>query len=196
MTTKSELKNENRIKTYKDLEELKVLWQDIQNKNTPDWGAGKALEYFLLRAFELEEAEVSYPYRIPMTTVSPKESKDDLEQIDGVVYVNGMSCLIECKDEKKPLNFEPITKLRSQLMRRPSSVIGSIFSRSGFTAPALSLLKTIQPQTILLWEDKEIDYCLKNKAFCTTLITKYRFEVMYGGGYNYNVSFDTNGDDK
>ncbi len=180
---------ENLIRAYDDWDKLKTFWQGIQDKSTPDWEAGKALEYFILRCFEKEGAEVRYPYSV-----------SNVEQIDGVIYIENMACIIECKDKTtdkiKPLNFEPIAKLRSQLMRRPSSVIGSIFSRRGFSAPALDLLKTIQPQTILLWEDEEIDYCLKNKAFCTTLITKYRFEVMYGGGYNYNVSFDTNGDDK
>jgi hypothetical protein len=187
MATKSELENENRIKTYKDLEELKVLWQDIQNKNTPDWGGGKALEYFLLRAFELEGAEVSYPYRIRMAAISAKESQTDLEQIDGVVYVNGMSCLIECKDnEKKRIDFEPIAKLRSQLMRRPSSTIASIFSMTGFTEPAMMLLNFIYPQTILAWEADEIEFCLQNKSFSKGLTEKYR-KTVEEGQYKHKI---------
>ncbi len=43
------------------------------------------------------------------------------------------------------VNFEPIAKLRSQLMRRPSSAIASLFSMGGFTEPALSLLNFIYP---------------------------------------------------
>ncbi len=185
----SALEYQQRIETY-NWEQLQNLWQAIQDGNTPNWEDGKALEYFILRAFELEKTdeqkvEVRYPYSV-----------SNVEQIDGVIYIENIACIIECKDKTDPINFEPIAKLRSQLMRRPSSVIGSIFSRSEFTKSALTLLKTIQPQTILLWENAEIDYCLKNKAFRATLIKKYRAEVEYGGYGRYNVLFDTNGEDE
>lgn len=182
MATESDYKG--KIQCY-DWEQLHNLWQDIRNDSTPDWAAGKALEYLILRAFELENAEVRYPYSV-----------SNVEQIDGVIYIENIACIIECKDTTDSLNFEPIAKLRSQLMRRPSAVIGSLFSRSGFTAPALRLMGSIQPQTILLWENNEIDYCLKNKAFCITLIKKYHAEIEYGGYYRYNVSFDTIGEDE
>jgi hypothetical protein len=58
---------------------LLKLWQHIQARNNPDWGSGKALEYFILRAFELEGAEVVYPYTI-------YHGDDRIEQIDGVEY--------------------------------------------------------------------------------------------------------------
>ncbi len=180
---------EKRIQAHDDWDKLTILWQDIQDNNTPDWADGKALEYFILRCFEKEGAEVRYPYSV-----------SNVEQIDGIIYIENIACVIECKDETKekslPLNFEPIAKLRSQLMRRPSSVIGSIFSRRGFSIPAMSLLNTIQPQTILLWENSEIDYCLKNKMFCTVLLKKYRAEIEYGGYSRYNASFDTDGEDE
>ena len=176
---------EKRIQAYDNWDKLTTFWQEIQNKSTPDWDAGKALEYFILRAFELEKAVVRYPYSV-----------SNVEQIDGVIYIENIACIIECKDTIAPLNFEPIAKLRSQLMRRPSAVIGSLFSLSGFTIPALSLLSSIQPQTLLLWENDEIDYCLKNKTFCTTLIKKYHAEIEYGGYSRYNVLFDTSGEDE
>ncbi len=181
MASEEELKN--KVQSY-DWTELEKLWNNIQ-EGTTGWERGKALEYFILRAFELEKSVVRYPYSV-----------SNVEQIDGVVYIENIACIIECKDTSDPLNFEPIAKLRSQLMRRPSSVIGSIFSINGITQPALKLLDTIQPQTILIWEKLEIDYCLKNKNFCTSLIKKYRAEVEYGGYYRYNVLFDTNGEDE
>jgi hypothetical protein len=176
---------ENLIRAYDDWDKLKTFWQGIQDKSTPDWEAGKALEYFILRCFEKEGAEVRYPYSV-----------SNVEQIDGVIYIENIACIIECKDKTVPLNFEPIAKLRSQLMRRPSAVIGSLFSRSEFTTSALSLLNSIQPQTILLWENAEIDYCLKSKAFCTTLIKKYRAEIEYGGYYRYSALGDTSGENE
>ena len=181
MASEEELKN--KIQSY-DWPELEKLWKKIQ-EGTTGWGSGKALEYFILRAFELEQAVVRYPYSV-----------SNIEQIDGVIYIENIACIIECKDTSIPLNFEPIAKLRSQLMRRPSAVIGSIFSMSGITQPALKLLDTIQPQTILIWEKVEIDCCLKNKSFCTSLIKKYRAEIEYGGYVRYNVLFDTSGEDE
>jgi hypothetical protein len=173
-----------RIQTY-GWTELETLWQNIQEGNTPDWASGKALEYFILRAFELEKAEVRYPYFV-----------SNVEQIDGVIYIENIACIIECKDTTDLLNFEPIAKLRSQLMHRPVATIGSIFSISGITQPALKLLDTIQPQTILIWEKVEIDYCLKNKKFCASLIKKYRTEIEFGGYYRCNVSIDTSREDE
>lgn len=180
MPSEKDLKN--RIQTY-GWTELEILWQQIQEGNTPDWASGKALEYFILRAFELEKAEVRYPYSV-----------GNVEQIDGVVYFENIACLIECKNCTDPINFEPIAKLRSQLMRRPVTTIGSIFSISGITQPALKLLDTIQPQTILIWEQAEIHYCLENKNFCASLIKKYRAEIEFGGSYRCNVSINTSGD--
>lgn len=178
----SEAEYKNKIQSY-DWIKLEELWQQIQERNTPNFESGKALEYLILRMFELEKAEVCYPYSV-----------SNVEQIDGVIYTQNIACIIECKDKVEPLNFEPIAKLRSQLMRHPISVIGSLFSMSGITQPALKLLDTIQPQTILIWEKAEINYCLKNKDFCTTLLKKYRAEVEYGGYGRYNVSFDINGE--
>ena len=83
----SEEENKNKIQTY-DWDELETLWQEIQNKNTPDWATGKALEYFILRAFELEKAVVRYPYSV-----------STVEQIDGVIYTENIACIIECKDK-------------------------------------------------------------------------------------------------
>ena len=179
MTTESEYKT--RIQSY-DMAQLHELWQNIQQRNTvSNWEKGKALEYFVLRAFELENAEVHYPYSVPMD-----RENNPMEQIDGIVYTQGISCIIECKDTEKSINFEPIAKLRSQLMRRPSSAIASIFSMAGFTAPALTLLNFIYPQTILAWDKDEITYCLKNESFCNSLVKKYRKAIELGT-YNFST---------
>lgn len=181
----TELECKELIQTYK-WKSLRELWQGIQEGNTPDWEKGKALEYFILRAFELERADVRYPYSVPLNSISTHNSQKDMEQIDGVVYFQGIGCLLECKDYKEAINFEPIAKLRSQLMRRPSSVIASIFSMSGFTEPALMLLNFIQPQTILAWQQDEIEHCLNHKSFCNSLVKKYHKAVELGT-YNFSI---------
>jgi hypothetical protein len=112
---------------------LRSLWDSIEARSTSAWDAGKAFEYLVLRAFELDGADVKWPYRV-------KLFGEEVEQVDGVIYSGGLSCLVESKDfADKPVDIAPIAKLRNQLLRRPASTIGLIFSRTGFTDPATHL---------------------------------------------------------
>lgn len=139
------------------------------------WSPGKALEYLLLRAFEIEGAEVEWPY-----SVRDEIAGGVLEQIDGVVYCDGLACLIEAKDVATALNVEPLAKLRNQLMRRPSIAIGAVFSRSGYTQPALTLARFLAPQTILLWEADDIDVALPSSGMRRGLRVKFRSAIQSG----------------
>lgn len=146
--------------------DLLTLWRAIAEKATPEWPDGKALEYLVLRAFELEGAQVRWPFRVHV-------ADEEVEQIDGVVYTDGLACLIECKDEAKPVNVEPIAKLRNQLLRRPSATIGIIFASQGFTEPARILAGFVAPQTILLWSGVELSYALQHRFMRAGLLMKY-----------------------
>ena len=152
-------------------EELLGVWEKIIEKPTPlGWEKGIVFEFLILRAFEIGGADVTYPYGVF------NNDGVQIEQIDGVVYFKHLSCLIECKnyDEKSPIDFSPLVKMRSQLLRRPSSTIGSFFSVSGFTEPAVILAGYLAPQTILLWESSEIYHVLTNNCICNALIEKYK----------------------
>lgn len=151
------------------------LWNTIIAGNTPGWESGKAFEFLILRAFELEGALIRWPYSVSIFG-------ENVEQIDGVIHFDdiNISILTEFKDYSKNLNFEPIAKLRSQLLRRPSNAIGSVFSTMGFTDPALILSQFSAPQTILLWEKDHIDYCLRNGCFKNGLLKKYRHAIEEG----------------
>ncbi len=165
MTTDAEY--QARITSY-NWDDLIKLWSEIKAKNTSNfWDAGKALEYLVLRAFQLDGAEVAWPYIV-------KIQDKIVEQIDGVIYTDSLACLIEYKDTSDEVNIEPIAKLRNQLLRRPASAIGSVFSRSGFTEATVTLTGFISPQTILLWGGEEIEYSLTNKCICKFLVKKYR----------------------
>jgi|SRR5665213_995784 len=155
--------------------ELLALWDDIARGVTLGWDSGKAFEYLILRAFQIEEASVQYPYR---TTVQ----EEIVEQIDGAIHVDGLSAIVESKDlgDEHRVNVEPMAKLRNQLLRRPAATIGMIFSRTGFTEPALILTQYLAPQTILLWSGAEIEHVLKNKRFRKALVVKYRMAVERG----------------
>jgi hypothetical protein len=148
------------------------LWDQVVNGATPGWGQGQAFEYLILRAFELEQLEVQYPFSVNLPTGIN-------EQIDGVIYSPQVAALAESKD-RGAMNIEPIAKLRSQLQRRPSSVIGVLFSRGGFTLPALALSQHMTPQTILLWHGDEIEHALKKRKMAAGLVLKYRMAVELG----------------
>ena len=160
-----------------DWEELTELWENIKKGETPNWNAGKALEYLILRAFQLCQADVTFPYTVKLEHVNINE------EIDGLIYYNGLSCMIECKDHSDKINFEPVAKLRSQLMRRPSSTIGSIFSRSNFSLPTIVLSHFIAPQTILLWTADDIDDAIEKRNIGEALIQKYRHCIEHGNPY-------------
>lgn len=82
--------------------------------------------------------------------------------------------MLECKDQKPPLNVEPIAKLRNQLMRRPASAIGLLFSMSGYTAPAQVLASHLGAQTILLWHPEEIELAVTKKRITPLLEAKFK----------------------
>lgn len=161
-------------------EDLIKLWSDIESGDTLPWDRGKALEYLVLRTFQLDGAEVTWPYSVTI-------DEEEVEQIDGVVYVDGLACLIECKDTATKTNVEPIAKLRNQLSRRPGTTISSVFSRNGFTESAIILSRFVAPQTILLWGGTEIEYSLQNKCICRLLVKKYRYCIERGIPY-YDIS--------
>lgn len=155
--------------------DLRSLWGSIENRNTPGWDSGKAFEYLVLRAFQLDGAEVKYSYSVRLFG-------EEVEQVDGVVYCSGLSCLVESKDfaDKVNVDIAPIAKLRNQLLRRPASTLGLVFSRTGFTDPARHLSYFSLPQTILLWSGEELKYALERESICELLLLKYRVCVEDG----------------
>jgi hypothetical protein len=152
---------------------LLELWNAINAGATDGWDAGKAMEYLIIRAFELEKAEVRWPYEVEL------EGKV-VEQIDGVVHLPWGSFLIESKDHRDEVNFEPIAKLRSQLTRRPTRAMGIVFSRSGFTREAKILANHLPPPTILLWEGVELEDALRKKSMVRGLKEKLWHFIEHG----------------
>jgi hypothetical protein len=167
MATPAEL--EARIKLL-DWAGLRGLWAAIKAGNTPEWGEGEALEYLVIRAFELdttEEAVVRYPYEVSLFG-------EKVEEIDGVVHLPGLTCLVESKDLAKNVAIAPIVKMRSQLLRRPAGTIGLIFSKRAFTTPAVYLAHFMMPQAVLLWPASDIQIALDEERICEFLRQQYR----------------------
>jgi hypothetical protein len=106
---------------------------------------------------------------------------ETVEQIDGAVHWASLSCLVESKDFRdKLVNIEPIAKLRNQLLRRPASALGLVFSRTGFTRAARYLARFNAPQAILLWDGEEVEFAIKQRRICEYLFEKYCVCVEHG----------------
>jgi hypothetical protein len=168
MATAAEL--EAKIKRINDWNGLRLLWTAIQAGEPTGWDEGDALEYLVIRAFELdpdEPATVRYPYEVRLFGVN-------VEQIDGAVHLPGLSCLVESKDWKTNVPIAPIVKMRSQLLRRPAGMIGLIFSKRTFTEPAIYLAHFMMPQAILLWSNSDMQLVMDAGRICRFLRLKYR----------------------
>jgi Restriction endonuclease len=150
-----------------DWDGLRDLWDRSEHGWARDWPPGKAFEYLVLRAFELDGAEVRWPFEVSDGNVV-------LEQIDGAVYAGSLSCLVEAKDSAAPVDITVLAKLRTQLARRPAGTVGLVFSRSGFAASAVALAGFFAPQVVLLWSGSEIEECLEQQGITPILLAKYR----------------------
>ncbi|MEM7655959.1 MAG: restriction endonuclease [Bacteroidota bacterium] len=154
--------------------DLQELWDQIQDCHTPDWDAGKAFEYLVVRMFELDGCKVRYPF-----SVSLPYKSSIMEQIDGVIYHDSIGILLESKDHsnksektKRNINIEPIAKLRNQLQRRPYLTIGCVFSAGGYTEAVSTLIDYLGNETILIWHGEEIDHCLDKKEIKSCLVSE------------------------
>lgn len=162
------------IKKINTKEELIALWRrhtssNLTKEEKEQWKTGKLLEYVILRSFELEGADVTWPYSINLD-----DGAGVVEQIDGAFHFDNYHVLTECKDYSNNVNVEPFSKMRNQLLRRPSFTIGCIFVRKGFTDPAIALSRFCAPQTILLWSGEEFEYCIENGKMLEAFKLKVR----------------------
>ena len=171
------------IRELADHAALMALWQRLlRNEPMPDWGKGKPFEYLLLRAFEIEGAEVTWPYEVRI-------EEEVVEQIDGAVHLANMSALIEAKDHEQQINLKPILELKSRLDRRPPAVVGIVFSKRDFTPPALILAKYQTPQRVMLWRGGELTVALARRGMCSGLMAKHRHLIEHGLP-DYNLAME------
>jgi len=155
-------------------EDLVKLWSGLRVGITPaDWPPGVLLEYLLLRAFQLEGVEVIWPYRVYLEGVL-------VEQIDGVLYFDGIACLVEFKDVTRPVDSVAIIKLKSQLQRRPRTTIGALFNTGEFSGAAVPLMRMLPPPDVLLWSGTEIDLALREHRLLEGMRKKLRHAVEMG----------------
>jgi len=149
---------------------LSMLDEVESGRQLAAWPPGRAFEHIILRAFDIEGAEVTWPYSVPLEGVL-------IEQIDGAVHLDNLHCLIEAKDRDETQGVEPVAKLRNQIMRRPASTIGLVFTTSQYSIPAKMLTRMMNPLSILLWEYQELRQAVEEKTMCRSLKTKFKYAV-------------------
>src|SRR3954471_9970025 len=89
-------------------DDLLTVWERIKSGDQlPGWQSGKAFEYLVIRAFQVE----GYPIRWPFQVSYPQKF-GTMEQVDGVVYLGDRAFLIESKDLSEPAAIEAVAKLR------------------------------------------------------------------------------------
>lgn len=145
---------------------LRGLWRRILDGDTADWPPGLALEYLVIRMFELDGAEVRWPFEV-------KIGDETVEQIDGAVYLDHLAFLVESKDSSIALDVAVLAKIRSQLARRPAGAFGLVVSRAGFTGPAMTLARYFAPQTVLLMNGAEVEESLQGESIRGRVLAKY-----------------------
>jgi hypothetical protein len=149
-----------------------------------EWPPGRFFEYAVVRAFELEGAEVRYPYLVRPPIQFDGVASDFIEQIDGVVYCDGIAAMCEAKAFRSRVDVEPIAKLRVRLDRRPASVVGLLFTMSGITDAAGYILNHSHPRNILVWKRTEILAGISRGRMRQLLTRKFRYAVE-NGIYDY-----------
>jgi hypothetical protein len=158
---------ESMIQKFDNWKKLRAFWTRIENEDTPDWAEGKAFEYLVLQAFNLDGGTVRWPYPVEI-------DNEVVGQIDGFVHIGRFSCIVESKHTVNAVAIAPLAKMRNQLLRRHSGAIGLVFSFSGFTNAAVILARYIAPQAILLWTGLEMEQALDDKKILVHLEYKYR----------------------
>ncbi|QSQ24247.1 hypothetical protein JY651_04585 [Pyxidicoccus parkwayensis] len=153
---------------------VRRMWQVVcAGDNLVGWPPGRALEYLILRAFQLEGAEVTWPYEVRRNGLL-------LEQIDGAVYFDGLACLVEAKAWSTPLDFSAIAKMKTQLLRRPTMTLGAVFLLGRVSDAALTLNQLLPPPNVQVWDGDELAWAMERGALREGLKRKLRHAIEQG----------------
>jgi hypothetical protein len=149
-------------------EELVRMWERIRAREPIDgWQAGKAFEYVVVQAFQLEKARVRWPYQ-----VTYPQRFGAMEQVDGMVYLGERAFLLESKDLSEPAAIESVARLRLRLESRPPGTMGVLFSVRDFTLPTEVFTQFATPLNVLLWGSEDLDTALGNGTMVAGLRAK------------------------
>lgn len=156
--------------------DLIALWERIcEHEKIDGWADGRAFEYLVIRAFQIEGAPIRWPYQ-----VTYPQKFGTMEQIDGAVYWKGRAFLLESKDLDEPAAIETIAKLRFRLEGRPPGTMGIVLSVNDFTMPAEVFAQFQSPLNVLLWGREDLDIALRGGWMVSALEQKLEYAIEEG----------------
>lgn len=157
-------------------DDLVALWGKIKiGEPVPNWASGKAFEYLVVRAFDLEGTSVRWPY-----IVTYPQKFGTMEQLDGVVYVDNRPFIIESKDLSESAAIEAVAKLRFRLESRPPYTMAVLFSVNNFSLPTEIFTQFASPLNVLLWNSSDLDVALPARSMTEGLRQKIEYAIEYG----------------
>lgn len=141
-----------------ELAEVKADLYTLFSQSNPQQ-RGKALEGVLNRLFKVSGIHVRDAFAL-----SGFEGEGTVEQIDGMVEIDGESYLVEMKWWKSPVGKGDISPHLVRLYSR-SQVHGIFISASEYTVPAVTVCRDAlhQDKVIVLCELKEIVFLLEQE---------------------------------
>lgn len=149
-------------------DDLLRAWERIKaRKPIYGWQPGKAFEYFVVRAFDIEGLRVKWPYE-----VTYRQKLGIVEQNDGFIYLGERPFLIESKDLSEALAVESVAKLRFRLESRPPGTMSVLFNSTKFSLATEVLAHFAVPLNVVLWRGQDFDYALPTASMVTGLQAK------------------------
>lgn len=175
MNTRSALDLENEAAEW-SRDDLAVLWERIKAEQEIDgWAPGKAFEYLVARAFQLEDFTVRWPF-----IVTYPQRFGAMEQLDGIVYLGERAFLAESKNVAEPAAIEAVAKLRFRLEGRPPGLMGILFSTNDFSLQNEVFAQFASPVNLLLWSRSDLDYALSAGSMREGLQRKLAYAIGWG----------------
>ncbi|HET7231040.1 MAG TPA: hypothetical protein VFJ16_13600 [Longimicrobium sp.] len=149
-------------------DDLLRVWDHIKARQPLDgWLRGKAFEYFVIRAFDVEGLRVKWPY-----VVTYRQKLGIVEQNDGFIYLGDRPFLVESKDLSDPLEVESVAKLRFRLESRPPGTMSVLFNSTRFSLATEVFAQFAVPLNVVLWRGQDFDYALPTASMAAGLQAK------------------------
>ncbi len=157
-------------------DEVIDLWSGLkQGTQITGWPEGWTFQYLVIRAFQLEEMHVRWPYR-----VTYPQKFGTMEELDGAVYSDNRPFLIESKDWANPAAIGALAKLRFRLEARPPGTMGVVFSAMDFTLPMEIFAQFAVPLNVLLWGRADLEIALNERSMKAALEQKLHYAIEEG----------------
>ncbi len=155
--TEEQSKREEAQRQKKKLADVKKDLFSLFNESNPH-KRGKALEGVLNRLFEASGIFICDAF-----TLVGSQGEGIIEQIDGVVKIDGQLYLVEMKWWNEPLGVDVVAQHLVRLFSR-GQAHGIFISNSGYTEPAIVMCKdALQSKVVILCALREFVFLLEQE---------------------------------